>query len=207
MEHVFMHLGFDVERMDNARSLDISIKMRQGEYSAKTMGEFYFMLNIFLGNFFMIINVQSIFRCYGVLIEISFSIILWFLETIFFEWIFLQLPKSMGILDYHMEDLLRRFHSLHSICQNASLSSVSIAEGEEWPMVAVWKHMLLSETQVKVNGRIYFCFCPLDLYVFCLPSDLPRRSSAAVIEQAHLLCIFLDCIFLQFMKRITSYIS
>ena len=45
--------------------------------------------------------------------------------------------------------------------------------------------MLLSETQVKVNGRIYFCFCPLDLYVFCLPSDLLRRSSAVVIEQAH----------------------
>ena len=45
--------------------------------------------------------------------------------------------------------------------------------------------MLLSETQVKVNVRIYFCFCPLDLFIFCLPSDLLRRSSAVVIEQAH----------------------
>ena len=47
--------------------------------------------------------------------------------------------------------------------------------------------MLLSETKVKVNGRIYFCFCPLDLYIFCLPSDLLRRSSAVVIEQAQYL--------------------
>jgi len=30
MENVFMRLGFDVERVDNATSLDMSMKMRQG---------------------------------------------------------------------------------------------------------------------------------------------------------------------------------
>ena len=84
----------------------------------------------------------------------------------------------------------RRFHSLHSICQNGSggmllcLPSRTQKERND-RYVAVWKHMILSETQVKVNVRIYFCFCPLDLYVFCLPSDLLRKSSAVVIEQAH----------------------
>ena len=55
--------------------------------------------------------------------------------------------------------------------------------------------MLLSETQVKVNVRIYFCFFPLDLYVFCLPSDLLRRSSAVVIEQAQ--CLYCDNVIFQ----------
>ena len=46
----------------------------------------------------------------------------------------------MGILDYHTEDLLRREDFILSTRLsewtrwNASLSSVSIAEGEEWPI-------------------------------------------------------------------------
>ena len=81
----------------------------------------------------------------------------------------------------------RRFYSLHSICQNGPDGMLlCLPSRKEWNdrWVAVWKHMLLSETKVKVNGRIYVCFCPLDLYVFCLPSDLLSRSSAVAIDQA-----------------------
>ena len=49
--------------------------------------------------------------------------------------------------------------------------------------------MLLSETQVKVNVRIYTSAFVHSISTSdkssALPSDLLRRSSAVVIEQAH----------------------
>ena len=56
-------------------------------------------------------------------------------ENLYFQFLLL----SLGVLDYHMEDLLRREDFILSTrfarmdpTWNASLSSVSNAEGEEW---------------------------------------------------------------------------
>ena len=81
----------------------------------------------------------------------------------------------------------RRFYSLHSICrQNASLSSVSIAEGEEY-MTDRWQ---CESTcfYAKLRSRSMLEYTSASIHSICtssaLPSDLLRRSSAVVIKQA-----------------------
>ena len=105
----------------------------------------------------------------------------------------------MGVLDYRNRrpsyaSKKRRIYSLHSILpeltgRNASFSSISIAEGEEWPIGgSVRAHAFQRKSgqfiMLKYSSASVHSICTSDTSSSSLSSDLLRRSSALAIEHA-----------------------